>query len=376
MSQNGFNNTWGGIPYSDLLGDSLRDGLALAATLTGSYDTNPSQGYGPAADSGQGDFMVSLGGSANYRSTASTWTFGASYSGAYNQYFNQSELSGYNQNAGASANYNGGPLSATLSLGIDFGSGANRYYASVVDQIGLSYGLNARYTLSPKTFLTGNLSQRLTSASGEGNSDTSSFDLGASALWKYSRLTEFGPGIRYTNESGASGGDRTSIGPTLTVNYQLSRKVSLNSVVGSDFPKYEDGGSADPSLYTSIALNYRASDLWGMNFAVLRDTQPSYTNGSQFQEVTTLRLGFNRRLRAATWNLGFNWENRTTDNPDPLRNPDTPNQTYLSYDTSIGMPVFASTCNASWFLRYSDQNGGSEQDWDSLQTGFSISRSF
>lgn len=359
-----------GSLLSDSVFSDIQEGLGFSASLSGTYDTNPSQGYGPVEDSGEGDFFMTLGGAVNYLSRASTWTYGARYAGGYSQYFNQSELSGYHQNAGASVNYTGGPLTASLNVGIDFGSGANRYYQSVVDEISYNYSLHARYRISRKTSLAGNFSQRITSASGSGNSDTQSFDLGASALWKYSRLTEIGPGLRYTSRSGDSSQERTSIGPTVTVNYELSKKVSLNSRLGMDFAQYEGGENADPSLYSSIAFNYRASRLWGMNLSLLRDNQASYASAGEFEEFLALRLGYNRKIRRAMWNLGMGWETRSTEDSD------SPDRDYLTLDTALSMPVFADTCNASLFMRYSDQSGAVNQSWDSLQTGLSISRSF
>jgi hypothetical protein len=52
--------------------------------------------------------------------------------------------------------------------------------------------------------LTGDIGQNYTTASGGNYHNTSSFNVGASALWKYSPLTEFGPGIRYTRAAGSS----------------------------------------------------------------------------------------------------------------------------------------------------------------------------
>jgi hypothetical protein len=374
----GFSGPSAGFAGSDTL-LTLKDGLSLSAMLSGTYDTNPSQGYGPVGDSGQGDFFMTLGGTAAYLSKASEWTYGATYTGGYNQFFNQTDLSGYNQNAGASVNYQGGPFTATFNVGCDIGSGANRYYASVVDEIRFNYGLNARYRISSKTSLTGNFSQNFTSASGGGSSGTDSFNLGASALWRYSPLTEFGPGIRYTSQSGDTQQGRTSIGPTMTVNYKLSKKVSLNSQVGVDFAEYEDGQSADPTLAMLIGLNYQASRLWGMNLSLNRSTEADPARAGQYSEMTSLRIGYNRRIRRAVWNLGLSYETTTTEVPDQVTtgyDPNVADRDYLSFDTSLGMPVFADTCNASVFIRYSDHSGSASETWDSLQTGFSISRSF
>lgn len=372
----GFSDNPGALPPGGGLLEDLRDGFSFAATLAGTYDSNPSLGYGSAADSGEGDFFSTLGGSASYLSRASTWTYGANYSGGYSRYFNQSDLSGYNQNAGGSVNYEGGPFSASLNAGIGFGSGANRAYAAVVDEITFNYGLSARYRLSSKTTLSGNFSQNLTSASGSGSSDTSSFSLGASALWRYSALTEFGPGIRYSQQSGDTQLDRSSIGPMMTVNYQLSRKVSLNSQLGLDFAEYEGGESADPSVSAALALDYRASRLWGMNLSLNRNTQADPVRAGQFNEITALRLGYHRKIRRAAWELGVSLESNTSVAPDSLTGGAGNDRDYLRFDTSLGMPVFGDTCNARVFIGYRDQSGGTEDSFDSLQTGFSISRGF
>lgn len=365
-----------GIPSPYGWDQALLDGFGFSVSLTGTYDSNPSLGYGSPDDSGQGDFSMSLGGSAAYRTSGTDWTYGLNYGGSYNQYFSQSDLSGYNQSAGASVNYDGGPFTASLNLGVGFGSGANRYYESVVDEVTFNYSLNAAYQYSPKTSFTGNFSQSLTSPDG-GFAATGSFNLGASALWRYSPLTQFGPGVRYSRQSGDTQQDRTSIGPTMTVNYKLSKKVSLNSQVGLDFNQYEDGETADPSLSAAIALDYRASSLWGMNVSLNSGTQASGYASGQYEQRTSLRVGYNRRIRRASWNLGVSYENSGFEAPDDVAGGANSGRDYMSFDTSLGMPVFANTCSASWFFRYSGQGGGTTgSTGDSYQTGFSISRGF
>lgn len=372
-------NGFSGQPISTVpgdFGDKVLDGLSLSTTLSGTYDTNPSQGYSTPSSSGEGDFFMTLGAGLNYRTKASRLTFGVNYNGSYSEYFKQSNLSGYNQSAGLSADYENGALSAIFNVGFNFGSGANRYYAAVVDELQTSYGVSVRYRVSPKTSLTGNASWSSTSASGAGDSDTSSFILGTSALWRYSPLTEFGPGIRYTSQSGGGNQDRSSIGPTVSVNYQLSKKISLNSVVGLDFAKYDNGGSADPTVSASASLNYRASKLWGMSLSLNRDVEADPSGIGGFDETTSLRVGYNRKILRATLNLGASYET-VASNSSGSTTVARPDRDYLSLDSSLGMQVFGNTCNASIFMRYIDQSGGSKGDsFDSTQLGFQISRNF
>ena len=377
----GFSNTPAAFPLGSGLDGDLLDGFSLSASLSGTYDSNPSQGYTTPGSTGggatdEGDFFTTLGGGLGYRSTSSDLTFGVDYNGSYNEYFEQSELSGYNQSSAARMDYEAGPLNASLNVGVNFGSGANRYYAAVVDQLSVNYGLSARYRISPKTSLTSSLAQTLISASGGNSSDTSSFSLNTSALWRYSALTEFGPGVRYTSDSGES--DRTSVGPTLNMNYKLAKKVSMTSQVGMEFAEYQDGGSSDPSLTTSIGLNYKASRLWGMNLSLYRGTQAHPTTAGGFDEITSLTLGYNRKIRQASLNLGFSYETnapQTTGNGASAR-PDT---TYPSYNSSLSMPLFANKATGSVFFNYRDQSGSDTTingNGDSAQAGFRLGWNF
>ena len=372
----GFAENAASAPMTSGFADDLLDGFDLSATLSGTYDSNPSMGYAPVGATTGGDFFTTLGGTANYLSKSKPWTFGATYTGSYSEYFSQSELSGYNQSSGASVNYAGGPLSATLHLGLGIGSGANRYYGAVTNQISLNYGLSARYRISRKTSLTANISENSTTASGSQSNNTSSFTLGTAAMWQYSPLTEFGPGISYRSTSGGSRQSLMSIGPTLNTNYKLSRKVSLSSQVGLNFSQYQNGQSADPTVSASIALNYQASRLWGMNLALNRNVQADPTYAGTFSEMTSFRVGYNRKIRRATWVLGASYEMTSYMSPNGMVQ-NLPDRDYLRFNSSLSMPVFANTCNASVFASYSDQSGASSANsWDSIQLGFSLSRKF
>lgn len=356
-------------------GEGIFEGFSIAATFSGTYTTNatssPGEPFAPILD----DFIFGLGGSISYLSKATDWTFGGSYSGNYNQYLDLSEYSGYNQSLGLVGNYDGSKLSATLNLGISYDQGTNRYYSSeFVEQTTINTSLNLRYRLSSKTSLQGDIGQVFTLTSG--NNDTENFSLGLAALWKYSKLTELGPGVRFTYLSGGSQETRTAIGPELLVNYQLAKKVSLNSRVGVDFATYEDGGAADPALTGSIGVNYNASKRWGMNLALFRGVQANGGSADIFTEVSSVRLGYTHRIRRATLNLGVAYEIDSYQTADNSTTAAYPDRNFFNIDSSLGMAVFSNTCYASVFMRYNDQSGSATETWDAVQSGFSITRRF
>ena len=146
---------------------SILDGFALATTLSGTYDSNVTQSPGLPVAPVVDDFILSLGGNVSYLSKAPDWTFGGNYRGSYNEYFSNSEFSGYTQGGSLLVNYDGGRFSATFNGGIDLNRGSNRNYSSAfVTQTSYNAGLTARYRLSPKTSLLGNMSQSFSTASG------------------------------------------------------------------------------------------------------------------------------------------------------------------------------------------------------------------
>ncbi len=359
-----------GIPAGNIF-----DGLSASTSLSGTYDSNVTQSPGDSVSPVTDDFILSLGGSVNYLSKASEWTFGGNYRGSYNQYFSQTDFSGYSHGGGVVANYEGGRFAATVTAGFDFDQGSNRNYSSAfVERTNYNFGGTARYRLSAKTSLQGNVGQSYSTASGGNFDDTESFDAGISALWRYSPLTELGPGLRYTYRSGSSQTGRSSIGPTLNVNYKLSTKVALTSRVGMDFASYDDGGSADPTVSASIGLNYEASKLWGMNFSLFRDTQADPSVAGAFTEITSLRLGYHRKVRRATLNLGLGYDANRLENPGAAASGS--DRDFFTIDGSLGMAVFSNTSFASIFIRYGDQSSSGSGSYDSVQAGVSISRSF
>ena len=356
---------------------NLVKGFSFSANLTSVYSSNVTNGTGQGSPE-TSDLILGLGGTVSYLSTGRDFTFGGNYSGSYDQYMDDSDFSGFNQSAGLVANYNGGKISASLSGGLSFGRGANRDYANagnVIDQTIISTNFSARYSHSQKTSLTMNTGYSYTTASGNSN-DTSSFNLGLAALWRYSPLTEFGPGIRYTANFGGGSNDRTSIGPTLNLNYKLSTKVSLSSRVGLDFASTSGGGSSETSPSASIRVNYNASSLWGMNLSLNKDAQADGSVNGAFNDVTALRLGYHRQIRKANVNLGFAYETTSTENSSTIPGGGRPDRDYVTFDASLGMPVFYSTSYASIFIKYNDQSAGATESYDSTQLGLSLSRSF
>lgn len=374
----GFSNFFGDFSLANRLSENPLEGFSFGASLVGTYDTNPTQGYrvGAVNGSNDGDFFATLGGNVSYRSTASALTFGATYNGSYNEYFDQNDLSGYNQSASVSANYEGGAWTATLNVGVSMGNGANRYYEAYVEQMSYNLALSASYRMSAKTSLNASIGQTFTDADSN-YSSTGGLNANVAAMWRYSERTQVGPGLRYTANSGSGSSYRETFGPTVNLNYRLTGKISLTSRLGWDFAEYE-GGQDDSTWSASISANYRASELWGMTLSFYRDTQssPTFRDGRGDQEVNNLSLSYYRQILRATWNVTATYEmggRGTAANPYS-NEVDTD---YFNVSTGLSMPVFANRASARMFVNWSNHGRGAyTQSEDSLQVGAGINWSF
>lgn len=350
-------------------------GISSQVSFAHSYNSNIRQ-QGPVAGFPVQDDMIStFGGTVSYMSKASTFTFGGFYRGIYSNYYENSEFTAFNQGGGVILNYEGGRLTSTFKAGIDYDAGSNRdFLGNLITRTSFTSALNARYFISPKTVLQTTYNYNYVVVDGGQFDDTQSYDLTASALWKYSALTEIGPGIRYTYRAANAINGRTAIGPTFNINYKLSQKVSISSRFGIDFPSYDSGDSVDPTLTTSVAATYKASKLWSMNLSLYRDTQADPAFPGIFNDVTSARLGYLRNIRRAQFNFGVSYDINQRNGNSQTGGLD---RNFMTLDTSLGMPIFADNYYGSIFLRYSDQSSDlAQQTWDSLQIGLMISRRF
>jgi len=144
----------------------------------------------------------------------------------------------------------------------------------------------------------------------------------------------------------------------------------LNSRIGLDFTGLEGESIEELTWSTAVGLGYRASSLWGPSLTLLRDSQASFTTLNQFEDIWALRLGYNRKLWRASWNLGLGYENRSAKNASSVGGRD-----YFSADTSLAMGLFGDAIGASVFASFRDESSG-DGSWDSFQVGIGLNRRF
>jgi len=254
----------------------------------------------------------------------------------------------------------------------------NRFYSvegqqPIIETFSYQNILVGRYTLSPKTSIVGTALFQNSDVQTKGYSDTSAFDANLAALWSMSALTDIGPGVRYTLRSGDNQQDRTGIGPTLNLNYQLSTKVAVRSRVGVQF--VETDTTSDTAATWSVAMKYQASMLWSANLSLFRDSQADPSRPGVFNNITSCRLGYQRKVRRLTLNTGISYElsrREQTEEDVP-----TNDYNYLTLDSSLLIPVLSEDTDLILSVRYRDLSAkGDRVSWDGVQSGIGIAKRF
>jgi len=354
-------------------------GFSASGTLSTSYDSNVTQGDGSDNAAREGGFIISPGANLIYATEGRHWILGANYNFSYDEYLEQENYSGLNQKFAAFVGYRGGRFILNYSTGFDASRGINRFYSaggqqSVIETLNYQNTLVGRYTVSPKTSLVGTLILQNSDVQTAGYSDTFGFDANLAALWSMSALTDIGPGIRYTLRSGDNQQDRTGIGPTLNLNYQLSTKVAVRSRVGVQF--VETDTTSDTAATWSVAMKYQASKLWSADLSLFRDSQAAPSHPNTFNDVTNVRLGYQRKVRRLTLNAGISYElNRREKTEEDIP---TDDYDYLTLDSSLLIPILGNDDTDLIFsVRYRDLSAeGDRVSWNGIQSGIGIAKRF
>jgi hypothetical protein len=361
----GGDRDWAPPSAADLL-----DGwtFGLGTSLEYNSNVNPRDG-----DSG-GDTIFSLMTSAAYRTQGTRFAVGARAALNHSTYFENSDLGGPGYNAGLDFRYDRAPLQVTGAFGYSFDQGVNRYFGSYIESHRFVTSLGATYRLSAKTSLDSRFSHNWTEQqSAFSDTQTTSFDI--AALWQLSPLTSIGPGVSWSVSSGDRQIERQSYGPIVRVRYQLAEKVALDGTFGLDFVEYDGRSGTTTSFTTRLGANYQASPLWGMNLAVYRGGTAEGAVAGAFRESTSVRVGYQRRIRRATFQMGLGYETNETVRTDGASTGRGAGD-YVTFDTSLGMAILRNRVLASTFYSWRDQSGGGLREADGYQIGIRLSTAF
>ena len=346
-------------------------GLEITLGISSLYDSNLTQ----LPDEEESDWILTPEIAAEYQFGNSRWNLGARGKLGYDSYQKRDDFSDTSYLLDFFGGYQSKKVDASFTTGISSTSGINRLAAGFIEQSSFKSSLEASYRFSRKTSLNAKWRQRMTDSQSEGYGDTSSETVGFSALWKATPLISIGPGIRYGVRTGNDNEEFIVVGPTLSLNYKLSTKVMLQSTIGiddSDSPYSRD----DSLLNWSLGLNYRASSLWGFDLESIQDTRATLSTGGGFDEISSFRLSYWRKVRRARIQLGVAYEDRSaTDSQPTLTIPR--DFEYLTLSAAMSLPVFRDRADLKIHVKWRNQDDPADNSsWEGIQTGLNLTWRF
>lgn len=352
----------------------LLSGVSAGASASSYYDSNLNQRAGTAAAPAEDDFVQSLSSSLQWARNSSLWNLSLGALGSYELPLSKPDLKSFNYGFNGAAGYQAGRLKLSGNLSQSFNEGSNRFAGAVVRQASYGVGFSAAYEFSRRTSLVSSFRSSWTDG-GAGVSATESRNASLSAMWTYSPVLKVGPGLSYSEDGGDLLVSRSTLGPTLSANYQLSRKVSVQSMLGWEFMDRGDSGRSS-SLSTSISAAYALNSLWGFNLSLNRGVDADGVGNAGFRESTALQFAVNHRMGRANAALALGYD-RTSYLDSADGGSAGEGVDYLNSSISVSMPVFGDRASATVFLRYNNSmSDNASQDWDGLQAGCSLSYQF
>jgi len=342
-------------------------GLDLTLRLLTLHDSNVTQ----QSEEAQSDWLITPSLHASYLLGNSLWELGSRATLERDTYLDRSDFNATNYSLNLFGGYHSDKVVASVTSGIASTAGVNRFTNGFTEQFSYKSGLIARYHFSGKTSLLASWDQRTTESQTTGLGDTSSKTAGLSALWQATPLLSLGPGFRHGTRTGVDDEEFTLMGPTLHLAYQLSTKVKLRSSFGLD-ESDSPFSKSDTLLNWSFALSYQASIFWGFDLETIRDTQASLTQGGGFDEITSYKLNYWRKIRRARAALGISYEDRTP--TDSLRTDvGIRDSSYLTLSAALTFPIYKDEADLTLNVLWRDQSAlDSRFSWEGLQTGIGV----
>lgn len=364
---------FGGVDDFDGV-EELLSGVSIGTSASSYYDSNLNQNAGTAAAPAEGDFVQSLSSSVQWGRNSALWNLSLGTLGGYELPLGNPDLKSFNYGFNGAAGYQAGRLKLSANLNQSLNEGSNRFAGAVIRQVSYGVGFSAAYEFSRRTSLVSSFRSSWTDG-GAGVSATESRTANLSAMWTYSPVLKVGPGLSYSVDAGDLLVARSTFGPTLSANYQLSRKISVQSMLGWEFMDRGDTGRSS-SLSTSISAAYALNRLWGFNLSLNRGVEPNGLANAGFRESTALQFAVNHRMGSANAALALGYDRTSyldsTDGGGAGAGVD-----YLNSSISLSMPVFGDRASATIFVRYNDSMSDDPlQNWDGLQAGCSLSYQF
>ncbi|MGC6458440.1 MAG: hypothetical protein ACON4R_08705 [Akkermansiaceae bacterium] len=355
---------------------SSEGGLDFSLRLDTFFDSNARQASGQGMSEIESDVIFTPALSATYLTGNRRWKLGVDFDLSRDEYVDLSDLSATDYALRGYGSYNSKKLQATLSAGLSRGGGINRRTGVFLEQFSYYSQLKARYRLTGKTSFEASWNGRVSESRTSGFTDTTSHTASLYAIWKARPRIELGPGFRWGTRTGFDDAELEVMGPSLKLNYKFGAKVDCSSELGLDDTD-SPSGDDDELLNWTVALKYRASARWGLDLAMIQDTQASLSTEGGFDEVTAFRLTHWRKIRRARLNLSLGYEDRESTTNQAGGGMTRRDYDYWEARCAFLMPVYRDEAELEVSLAYRELDSDLPDDsWDGWLFGVGIDWQF
>lgn len=324
-------------------------GFNFGIGLEAVYDSN----FFLEESGGSDEFALAVVPSIRYISdadnSAMAW-FEFDYSPALQTYFNNSELTNFQNNFRGSFNLRGSRTEIELYARYNELSGGDRLAEGYAEGYVLNVGLVGTYQVAARTSIGANFGYA-TSHYDTGQEGAETYTAGISANWAYSERLSFGPYLRYTASSSDAAGSRDAYAFLIQANYMMRERIHLTGSIGVE--KADDLGLTG-DLNAVYAITERAH----LSASVRYATVPSPSSADYFVQDLTVSTKLTRQFTYGIVGVGVNWSSSFYEEADGSdAGDDRGDNNYTSFVLTYERPLFSERVQMESSVQYAMNRG-------------------
>lgn len=361
----------GGGPIPGIASD-LKGGLSFGFSSSTIYDSNIFHDEDDPQSSVSSNFSPSI----NYVSDpegGAEFSLSAYYTPTYSAYWNDQDLSSYQNSGGVSLTARGGRTTLSLVGGYSEIAGTDRLAGEFVEGALLNLSVQGGYQLAPRTSVSGGMSYSTTYYSSGSSVAADVFGANIGGFWAATERFSFGPALSYSTSESDNIGKRKSWSASFQANYQAGERIHVAGSLGVQWStNSRESGSSDASLTGGLDAVYTINELWSWNASIQYVTVPSPTEMNYAVNNLSLSTGVSRQLRIGTASAGLNYTVSDYQSVGPVAS-ELGNDRYTNVFLSYQRGFLNDRLGFNSSIEYGLDRGQSEWEQVLISLGLSVS---
>jgi hypothetical protein len=365
-----FGTGGGAIPG---ISTDLKAGVTMGVAASTVYNSNIFN----SDDDPQGSVFSNFSSNIAYSSDpegGADIVFNAFYTPTYSAYWDDQDLSSFQNSGGMSLAVTGGRTTLSLTGGYSEVAGTDRLAGEFVNGALLSLALQGGYQLAPRTSVNAGATYSSTYYSSGASVAADVRGANAGAFWAATERFSFGPAISYSSSESDNIGKRDTWSATVQANYQAGEKIHVAGSLGTQWSNNSrDPGSSDAGLTGGLDATYNIDERWSWNGSVQYVTVPSPTEMNYAVNNLSLSTGVSRNLDIGTASAGISYTVSDYQSVGPVAS-ELGNERFSSVYLGYQRGFLNDRLGFNSSIRYSLNRGQTE--WNQIVISLGLSMSF